>query len=109
MNLSQDECGTLNDFFNFLDSVELKAVQDNISIEVNQSEDIHLVVNNQINELENELNEQEQKENELTAQLEEVKATAIKEISELKSKRESKLNIQKRFSHEALSFSKKKS
>ena len=95
MNSSFDGDVALNDFFNFLDTVELKAVQDNISIEVNQAEDIHEEVNDKISELEDELNEQEQKEKELTTQLEQVKANAIKEMSELKAKIESKLKIQK--------------
>lgn len=102
MNISQDESTTLNDFFNFLDSVELKAVQDNISIEVNKTGDLHGDVNNRISELEEELIGQEQKEKEVMDQLEHVKTAAIQEISDLKSKRNAKLNIQKEKFEEAI-------
>ncbi|KAK8893195.1 hypothetical protein M9Y10_021611 [Tritrichomonas musculus] len=102
MNISQDESTTLNVFFNFLDSVELKAVQDNISIEVNKTGDLHGDVNNRISELEEELIGQEQKEKEVMDQLEHVKTAAIQEISDLKSKRNAKLNIQKEKFEEAI-------
>lgn len=87
MNFLPDDDNTLN----FLDLIELKAAQDNISIEVKWPEDIHEGENNRITELEKEFIEQK----ELTNQLELSKETATKEISELKSKKESKLKIQR--------------
>lgn len=95
MNSRLEETNALNEFFEFLDKAEFKALQDNIAIESNQTDDLQMNVENQINELENELDGQQQKENEVAQQLEEVKAQALKEISDLKAKMKSKLATQK--------------
>ena len=61
MNFLPDDDNTLN----FLDLIELKAAQDNISIEVKRPEDIHEGENNRITELEKEFIEQKELTNQL--------------------------------------------